>query len=231
MESQEIQEEQKVSSVYIPEKEFSKPQVGPEDRSFVRFDNANAVANTRDFKQLYFKVNCPTSESVLKNIFLVLPLRFRFRDRQGRMVSDRKIALKSDGLDRIFRSIRISMNGQFFNTIPFDRLHHEWVSPSLSYYEKVEGCLLPVSDRPDVKLPRVNGAWEERCEWFAKHKIKSYEKDVFDDAMYSYNDTFGEYFEIDLKLQLDTGPLTNYLRSQYQNVNTTLPYAYELDVT
>ncbi len=223
-------EEEKSPSVYIREKVFSKPRPGPEDRSFVRFQNETPVSSVTDFNQLYFKVAAPTSQAVLKNIFVVLPLRFRFRNRKGELVSDRPIALKADGLDRIFRSIRVSMNGTFFNSIPFERLHHEWCTPSLSYFKKSDGCLLPVRAAPDVKLPGKNAGWEERCAFFAQHK-GDFSEGTYDAVNHVIGDDFGDHFDIDLKIQLDSGILTNYMRSQHENVNSSIPYAYEMDIT
>ena len=63
-------------------------------RSFLRFNAENPVSDAKDFSRLYFKVNAPTSEAILRNCFVVLPLRFRFKTRDGKTVSNRKIALK-----------------------------------------------------------------------------------------------------------------------------------------
>ena len=153
-----------------------------------------------------------------------LPLRFIFRNRRGLRVSREGIALKADRLDCIFQSVRIGVNGANYTNVPLNHLHHEWCFPSLSYYERGDGNMLPLSssDKSCVRW-QENKGFQERAEYFSTKKKTG--------AHFTGADDSGPYYDCTLKIDLDCGPLSGYFKGVDLQANTALPHMYELDVT
>ena len=113
--------------------------------------------STDDFQFLRFRVDAPSSASLFRLTRIVLPLRLRFKnDKQESVFSD-GIAIKSSYLDRCFRTVSVSINGQDYRSSPIEKLVHRYVSPSSSrQYSQDSGSFLPVLSSDDISVKQTN---------------------------------------------------------------------------
>ena len=137
----------------VREKVIPAPVPPLKDRSFMKFI---AEGNNADgFQFLQFRVDAPSSASLFRLTRVVLPIRARFKNDKQESVYHDGIALKASYLDRIFRTVSVSYNGQDYRTAPIEKLHHYYVSPSSKrQYQQNDGCLLPVLQGPDISTKK-----------------------------------------------------------------------------
>ena len=80
----------------VPEKQLTKPIAPANDRIWQKFQVENISDANQDFNSLFFRCSVPSSNSLIKSFDVVLPLRFRFRDRAGNPVDRDDIAIAPD---------------------------------------------------------------------------------------------------------------------------------------
>lgn len=197
----------------IKEKQQAQLVVPPEDRTFFRYNCVNHP--TGELSELTFKMAIPSQDTIMRRCTLVLPLTIHLKTRHDEDVHA-VCAVRPDGLDQMFSSISVQLNGQRFDSTPDQKIHHRWCSPSLSYYSKDSGVMLPVSAAEDVASADPNPSFQERAREFTLDKSTDVDG--------------GLCYKTELHVDLDCGPLGGFIRGALANVNVEVPYAYQMIV-
>ena len=225
----------------IPEKRLPKSVVALEDRVFQRF-----VADTQFLqdtnpdtgqlegpldKPIRFKCRIADPGVVFKMVQIETVWRFTFRGRSGEKVSHDNIALVPEALiERAFKSVRVSLNGQNFLSIPLEKIHCEIANPILGVFPKDNGCMLPFRENSlrGFSFERNEG-FETRARWFAEHKVQC---DVADDEV--ARDVAAragiDYLNVRVCFPIDCHALSSYQRGQEANMNTSIPFVYDMEI-
>jgi len=209
----------------VPQKKLTRPVVAAKDRFWLKF-TPDTISDISDkFEDIRFRCSIPSKNSVLKTFDLVLPLKLRFYDRAGKLVLHNGIAIKPHSLDRIFQSVCVTVNGQKTYSYPLEKAYHQWVSPSVSYYKKNSGSMLPILVGSDVAIEDINKSFQERARDF---KLKR----VIDDSATNVHAGAKRdvCYRVNLHIKLDCSTLSGFFRGPHANANTTIPYAYQLDI-
>jgi len=225
----------------IPEKRLPKSVVALEDRVFQRFiaDTQFLQDTNADTKQLEgpldkpirFKCRIADPGVVFKMIQIETVWRFTFRDRSGQKVSHDNIALVPEALiERAFKSVRVSLNGQNFLSIPLEKIHCEIANPILGVFPKDNGSFLPFRENSlrGYSFERNEG-FETRARWFAEHKVQC---EVADNVVASDVATKAgiDYLNVRVCFPVDCHALSSYQRGQEANMNTSIPFVYDMEI-
>lgn len=194
------------------------------DRSFNVFNNTtNYQSKEVPSRQLHFRAQIPTQQSVMKDIFIRLPTRFRFYNASGRRISPYNVALADSGLDRIFKTVMMLINGRSY-TIQPETVMFE----STLYKPKTESSRDSGNYQPIAKLSRhnmnkcaeINYGFVERARDFRRNIGFEEDEKV---------DTRQEYYDYDVLIPLNIGLQSNFYRENL-NCSDSLPFAYELEL-